>query len=395
MILEAGQVIHPPLVAHVIHHLVIGGLENGLVNLINHLPEDRYRHAVVCMTDYSEFRNRIVRKDVQVYAMNKRAGQDYAVRLRLYRLFRSIKPDLLHSRNLTALDSLLPAALAGVPRRLHGEHGRDEHDPFGVNRKLQWLRKLRRPLIDHYVPLSTDIELYLRERIGVPERKITRIYNGVDTNLFRPGGQGRSPLPGNQFSDPNLFIIGTVGRMQPVKDPCNLVRALLTLFDQFPQARKRVRLVMVGNGPLRPEIEAMIQAAGAADIVWLPGARHDVAEILRGLDLFVLPSLAEGISNTILEAMASGLPVVATCVGGNPELVEASITGQLVPPREPTAMASAIRLYLENRSLGRAHGEKARTRVESCFSLPTMVSKYMALYDWMLRDKAARSMSKG
>ena len=369
----------PPLIAHVIHHLVIGGLENGLVNLINRIPPHRYRHAIVCMTDYSDFSLRIRRDDVQIFSMNKKLGQDFGVYGRLYELFRRIRPDVVHSRNLTAMDSLMPAALSGVPVRIHGEHGRDQFDTEGKNRKYRWLRRLHRPMISHYVALSKDLERYLREAIGVPQERITQIYNGVDIDLFHSSPDGREAI--GPYSDPGYFIVGTVGRMQPVKDQVTLVRAMIELWRSDESARKWLRLALVGDGPLRAEIEALLRRENATDLVWLAGARDDVPRIMRGLDLFVLPSLAEGVSNTLLEAMASGLPVVATRVGGNPELMEECRSGMLVPTADPHAMAAAIREYYLNRDMARRQGALAREIAGRRFGLDVMVTNYLNLYD--------------
>ena len=369
----------PPLIAHVIHHLVIGGLENGLVNLINRMPPHRYRHAVVCMTDYSDFSRRIRREGVQIFAMNKKMGWDFGAQRRLYRLFRELSPDVVHSRNLTALDSLLPATLAGVRFRIHGEHGRDQFDPEGKNPKYRWLRRLHRPMIGHYVALSKDLERYLREAIGVPQERITQIYNGVDTELFRPPRNGREAI--GPFSDPGLFVVGTVGRLQPVKDQLTLVRAMIELWRSDASARARLRLVLVGDGPLRAEIQGLLGQANSTDYAWLAGARDDVPRMMQGLDLFVLPSIAEGVSNTLLEAMASGLPVVATRVGGNPELVEAGKSGTLAPSADAGAMAGAIREYWMDRDRARREGAQAREIAVRRFGLDVMVANYLNLYD--------------
>src|ERR1700682_2918552 len=126
----------PPLIVHVIHHLVIGGMENGIVNLINRLPADQYRHAIVCMDDYSDFRKRITREAVAVYAMHKRELSHVRLYGRLFQLFKKLRPALVHSRNLSGLDSLLPAFLAGVPVRIHGEHGWDMIDVQRKKRRL-------------------------------------------------------------------------------------------------------------------------------------------------------------------------------------------------------------------------------------------------------------------
>jgi len=362
---------------------VIGGLENGLVNLINRIPPHRYRHAIVCMTDYSDFSLRIRREDVQIFSMNKKLGKDVAVYGRLYELFRRIRPDVVHSRNLTAMDSLLPAMLSGVPVRIHGEHGRDQFDTEGKNRKYRWLRRLHRPMVSHYVALSKDLEGYLRKAIGVPQRRITQIYNGVDIDLFHPSPDGREAM--GPYSDPGHFVVGTVGRMQPVKDQVTLVRAMIELWRSDESLRKWLRLALVGDGPLRAEIEELLRRENATGLVWLAGARDDVAQLMRGLDLFVLPSLAEGVSNTLLEAMASGLPVVATRVGGNPELMEEGRSGMLVPPADPHAMAAAIREYCLNREMARRQGVLARKIAGRRFGLDVMVNNYLDLYDGLSR----------
>jgi sugar transferase (PEP-CTERM/EpsH1 system associated) len=375
---------NPPLVAHVIYRLGVGGLENGLVNLIDRMPRDRYRHAVICLKDATGFRRRLA-ADVPIYELQRREGQDFRLYWRLYRLLRRLRPAIVHTRNLAALECQFPAWLAGVPARVHGEHGWDVFDPDGGNRKYQWLRRMFRVFVQRYIPLSRHLEWYLRERVKVPEGRITRICNGVDTKVFQPGPDGRLPIAGCPFgAGEGLVFVGTVGRMHGVKDQINLVRGFLKLLERRPELRERVRLVLVGDGPLRSEAEAVLRAAGAGRLAWLPGERGDVADILRGLDIFVLPSRAEGISNTILEAMATGLPVIATEVGGNPELVADGVSGRLVPKADPVAMAAALLDYLDRPHKIRVHGEAGLERVRECFSLDGMVGRYMAVYGELL-----------
>ena len=176
------------LIAHVIHRLDVGGMENGLVNLINHMPSDRYRHAIICLTDATRFEDRIERNDVEVFSLHKRAGHDWGLYVRLWRLFRRLKPDVVHTRNLAALEAVLPAAWAGVPVRIHGEHGRDVEDIDGTKRKYQWLRRVLAPLVHRFIALSQDLESYLLNTVGVPNEssKVVRIINGVDVEKFRP-----------------------------------------------------------------------------------------------------------------------------------------------------------------------------------------------------------------
>lgn len=373
-----------PLIAHVIFRLGVGGLENGVVNLINRLPADRYRHAVVCLTDATDFRRRIERPDVTIHELHRRPGQDLRLPLTQFRLFRALRPAIVHTRNLAAIESQVPAWLAGVPGRVHSEHGWDVFDPDGMSRKYQWLRRAHRPFVHRFVGLSGQLVAYLRDRVGVPPGRLLHICNGVDTVRFAPAASGPTPIPGCPFDAGRFLLIGTVGRMHGVKDQLTLTRAFLHLIEADPIAAARARLVMVGDGPLRAQAQALLESRGAADLAWLPGERGDVPELLRALDLFVLPSQAEGISNTILEAMASGLPVVATAVGGNPELVVEGECGRLVRPCDPVAMAQAFAAYLHDREMLRAHGAAARRRVQSQFGIDTMVRGYQDLYDGLL-----------
>jgi sugar transferase (PEP-CTERM/EpsH1 system associated) len=367
----------------------VGGLENGLVNLINRIPVQRFRHAIICLTDHSEFRRRIERTDVPVFCLNKPHGNSPITQFRLWRLLRQLRPDIIHTRNLAALEGMLPAALAGVPARIHGEHGRDVEDLDGSNRKYQILRRLFRPFVHEYIALSKDLERYLHDQIRVPAAKIVQVYNGVDTELFHPAWGGREPLPCPEFAPHDAFVIGTVGRMQKVKDQLTLARAFIMLLKMVPPKGRALRLVMVGDGILREQVAHVLSQAGADALVWLAGERADVPQIMRGLDLFVLPSLAEGVSNTILEAMASGLPVVATAVGGNPELVDEGYTGHLVSPADPQAMAQAMfRLYSDAGEC-RREGDAARLVAERRFSMGAMVRSYLAIYDRMLKRQRA------
>jgi sugar transferase (PEP-CTERM/EpsH1 system associated) len=375
-----------PLIAHVIYRLGIGGLENGLVNLINHLPEDKYRHAIVCLTEATEFKQRLGFK-VPIYELGKKAGHDFGLYLRLWRLFREIEPTIVHTRNLAALECQLPAYLAGVPIRIHGEHGWDVFDPQGRNRKYLWLRRAFRPFIHRYVPLSREIEDYLVHRVKVPPAKIVRICNGVDTKLFHPPTSGREPIPGCPFTDSELVLIGTVGRMHGVKDQPTLVRAFIAMLESCPELKAKARLILVGDGPLRAECRNLLAQAGFSDLAWLPGERDDIPSVLRGLDIFVLPSQAEGISNTILEAMATGLPVIATDVGGNWELIESGVNGTLVPPADPSSLAKALIDYLRNVRLRAVHGRTGRQIAEARFSLAAMVGAYRAAYEDLLSER--------
>lgn len=382
-----------PLVAHVVFRFDVGGLENGVVNLINHLPQDAYRHAVISLTEVTDFRKRVVRDDVQFFALEKAPGHTLWLYPRLFRLFRELDPAIVHTRNLAALEVVVPAWAARVAVRVHGEHGRDIGDLDGSSRKYQYLRRGYRPFVTHYIALSRDLEHYLTAQVGVAPAKVAQIYNGVDMQRFSRA-ERRQPILGCPFSDPGLWLIGTVGRMQVVKNQTLLVRAFVHALERFPALRSRLRLVMIGDGPLRSEAQALLDQAGLAELAWLPGERNDVPEVLRGLDCFVLPSLAEGVSNTILEAMSSGLPVIATDVGGNRELVEAGRSGELVPVDDCPAMAKAMADYANSPARARAAGAVGQALVADRFSLESMARNYRDLYDRLLWSRNGMAGAK-
>lgn len=372
----------PPLVAHLIYRLDIGGLETLLVDTINRMPAGHYRHAVICLTDYTDFAQRITRPGVELFALHKPAGLALGTHADLFRLLKKMKPDVLHTYNLGTVEYAATAWAAGVPIRVHAEHGRDARDPQGINPKHNLLRRLLAPFIDRYVPVSRDLRGWLERVVRIPAHKLQLIDNGVDTERFHhEGALGAEAWQ----DDPDAFVIGTVGRLQDVKDQATLIDAFAHLRTLVPEAR--LRLVLVGDGPLRAQLETRVRGHGLADSVCFAGPRSDVAPVMRSFSLFALSSIAEGTPVTLLEAMASGLPVVATAVGGIPDLVEQGVSGTLVPPKDPQALAAAIAPYVRERALARRHGAAGRERVEQQYSMQAMLAAYVALYDELCQTK--------
>ncbi len=320
--------MRPLVVAHVVRSLEVGGLENGVVNVANAGASD-IRHVIVCLRRVGALRARLA-VNVDLVSLDRGEGHDVMGFVRLVRLLRRLGPVIVHSRNWTAFDAIPAARLAGVPLIVHGEHGRDIVDPEG-----------REPTA-------------ARAALGLP----------IDS-----------------------LVVGTVGRLDPVKGQADLLRA----FSRVRGHNRRAILVVVGDGPCRDELIALSASLGLAGHVHLLGERHDIPRILQALDTFVLPSIAEGISNTLLEAMASGLPVVATRVGGNPELVDDGVSGILVPPRDQEALAEAVGAYLRDPGLRALHGASARQRTVACFSLERMTSSYLALYRQLTAHRFQKS----
>jgi len=369
-------------IVHIVHRFDTGGMENGMVNLFNTLSPDRYRHTVVALTDYGDFRQRITAQPVEFHALHRAPGHGFGWTVRLWKLLRSLKPDLVHTRNLAALEAQFVAAAAGIRATVHGEHGRDVFDLYGQNWKYNLLRRAAKPFVSNYIAVSQDLETWLRLAIRVPPRKLHHIYNGVDSEKFHPR-EGARPA----FAHPDSIVFGSVGRMVAVKDYPTLTRAFIQLVRQQPERAARARLVIVGEGPARKICLDLLQAAGLAHLAWMPGVRDDIADIMQVLDVFVLPSKNEGISNTILEALASGLPVIATAVGGNLELVEEGVNGMLVQPGDVGGMAQALLAYLDAPARIAEHGAHARQHAVQRFSIPVMAEAYSLVYELTLGRK--------
>lgn len=369
----------PLHIVHLVWSFRTGGLENGVVNLINQLDHSRFRHSIVCLTDYDpQFYSRIQHPAVSIYSLHRKPGKDLRSYWRCYKLLKTLQPDICHSRNLAALEYQLPAWLAGVPYRIHGEHGWDVGDLAGSNQKYVMLKRLFRPLISQYISLSHEGADYLRHQVKVPQHKLHIICNGVDTGKFSAAVATPELLP--EAIRHASVIFGSIGRMAEVKNHTLLADAFIRLCQQHPAFREQIALVIIGDGPFRQPIQQKLEQAGLADRCWLPGNRDDIALLMPCFSAFVLPSLAEGISNTILEAMACNVPVIASKVGGNPELVTEGVTGWLFPNNDKAALIARLQQCAQQPDLLKRLGHQARLRAEHQFSLQQMASRYAGLY---------------
>lgn len=366
-------------IVHVVYSFGIGGLENVIVQLINRLPHDLFEHVVLSLTTIGDSRARIQRSDVQFIALNKQPGHAVPLYPRIWQLFRQLRPDVVHTCNLAALEVVPLAWLAGVPLRIHAEHGWDAHDPRGESVRYQRVRRLYRPFVSQYVAVSADIDRYLAQRIHVTPGRRSLIANGVDTDRFSPAVAPAQVPQDCPFQPRQHWLVGTVGRLQTVKNQPLLARAFVRLLEQHPQAAARARLVIVGDGPLRSDVYSVLHQAGRADLAWVPGARDDIPDLLRALDCFVLPSQAEGTSCTLQEAMATALPVIATAVGGTPALLSHGETGRLIPSDDVDALARGMWECFEAPEAATQMGRRAREAIIVDHGVQAMIERYQGL----------------
>ena len=382
-----------PLVVHIIYTLSTGGLENGLVNIINRSPPGRYRHVIICLTMADDFAQRITVPDVEIIELHKREGHDFHCYWKLWKLLRRLRPDVIHSRNMAALEAQLCGIGMGNVKRVHGEHGREINDLDGSNWKYLLFRKFMRMFIHQYIAVSMDLESWLIKTVGVRHDRVRQIYNGVDHDRFTPETvKPLALLPQRWQELDGILVAGTVGRLTPVKDQQLLLRAVAQLRVDHPELGGRLGLMIVGDGPLRSILTQLTEQLALQDVVWLTGDRDDVPGLLQAMDVFVLPSLGEGISNTVLEAMASGRPVIASAVGGNIELVEEGFNGSLVPTGDVQALSNALAALLRNDNERARQGLNARQRVCSHFDWDRTVDAYLGVYDELLGRSTVQSL---
>jgi sugar transferase (PEP-CTERM/EpsH1 system associated) len=359
-------------IAHVTGWLHFAGKENGIVNLVNGLDPEIFENYIFTFVKDGPLTARINPACCRVVELGEKLGGDYRLYFKLAKAFRQHRIHIAHTHSwATLLEGVIGAKLARVPIIIHGEHGTMKTD----TKMHIYLQRLLWHTTDQVLSVSEVLRENLHTTIGFPKERIRVIANGVELSRFQSSRNGvdykaRLGLP------PEALTFGTVGRLVPVKAYPILLKASKLVFQQIPQAH----LLIVGEGPLNDVLLQMVRKYDMADRVRFLGWRPDVPEILKALEVYVLASESEGMSNTILEAMASGLPVVATAVGGNPELVVEGETGLLVPPYHPRALASAVTKLLQDPARRLMMGEAGRHRIEKEFSLETMVRNYANLY---------------
>lgn len=358
----------PLHIQHVVLSLQPGGLENGVVNVVNRLAPERFRSSVACLRHGGEFVARL-QANTPVHELGWQGGNDWRLALRLARLFRTTRPDIVHTRNVEAFYYGFAAAkLAGIDCLIHSEHGRNFDDRplrFHVQR---WMTRHT----DAVFTVSRQLKDDLVHHTGIPAQRVQVLANGVD--LARFGVADREQVRAALGLRPTETVIGSVGRLVPVKNYPLLLQAFAALQNSDAV------LVLVGAGPERASLEQQAQALGIAPRVRFLGHRDDVTQLMAAFDVFVLPSLNEGMSNTLLEAMASGVACVASNVGGNPDLIVHGEDGCLFESEDLATLTALLGALCRDAGRRAALGAAARRRIEREFSIDAMIARYERLY---------------
>jgi sugar transferase (PEP-CTERM/EpsH1 system associated) len=380
----------PIRIMHVVNNLGKGGLENGLVNLIERMDPGRFTHVVCTVRGLGPNADRLPRERVDVVALGDAASTSRFQTPALVRNIRRFGPDIVHSRNWGAIEAVFAGRLSGRAV-IHSEHGLEAEAGANEPRRRAYLRRLAFETADRVVSVSWQLRDLHAGRTGFPARKIAVIHNGVDRSRFFPDAETRRRVREELGIRDTELCIGCVANLLPVKDHTTLLEAVGSLSAQ----QGDWRLLLIGEGPERARLESFIsQRTGLGQRVSLLGSSSRVPELLRAMDVFVLPSVAEGMNNSLLEAMASGLAVVASDIGGNPEVVIAGESGMLFPAGDARTLGRHLVQLQTDPALRLQLAQGAVQRADQQFSIHSMVQAYEQLY-WSLRPAGVPVLSAG
>jgi len=346
-------------------------MENGIINVANRLPRDRYKVSLCALDSSETFSERFEAKDAEFYLVPpKRAGIDWSLIPRLAKVFRRSGADVIHSHNWgTFLYAVLAAKRARVPI-IHGEHGKNPGELEGEGRFKRLAKSVLGKRVDRVVTVSREIATEWAA-YGIPSSKIVNIPNGVDESRFRPRTDGREQR--RRYGLPEkAFIVGSIGRLDELKNYDVLIEALAMMAGDHPD----VCVALLGDGPRMEHLRAMAARLGVQDRTYFLGRHPDPENFLAALDVFALPSKTEGMSNVVLEAMASGLPLICANLPCHGEVFEAGKEGVTVDPCDPAGWAAEIGRLQHSVEILSALAESARRKVLQRFGLVRMVNDY-------------------
>lgn len=370
-----------PGLAYVVNSLHPGGTEKLVVEMSLAFAAE-FDLSVFCLDEPGLWAGRLRERGIPVYGLWRQPGLDMAMPVRLARHFRQHRTRIVHAHQCTPwFYAALARLLYPAPRLLLEEHGR--FFPEVKNWKRAWFNRwIIKPLTHRVVAVSKDIRERLRRYEGLQDQAISVVYNGVAPEPPLDAVT-RTALRREWGFTPEDFVIGTVGRFDPIKNLPLLVNSLARAGAEAPN----IRGLLVGDGPESGATRALIEHLKLTDRVRLTGFREDARALVQCMNLFVLSSFSEGSSMALLEAIAAGVPVAVTAVGGNPEVVVKDRTGWVAPSDSVEALTAALLEAVNDPEKRQAFARAGRQRFEDCFTFDRMIETYRNLY----RDLLAKT----
>jgi len=367
----------PVRVLHVLNRLDRGGTELIVLKVMDGLSKGPFEHRLASLRGSDpDFQQASLPGGELLKAGTESRDFQFPI-FRLVRMMRAYRPHIVHSRNWGAIEAIPAARLAGVPVAIHSEHGYELDMLGGLPNRRRIFRRAAYAMADAVFAVTRELRDYHAKQAWISSQRIRVVYNGVDTQRFCPHPHLRDVARKRFGLPPNRFIVGAVGRMVPIKDHATLLRAV----DLLAQRNFDAHVLFVGSGPeleRTQKLAASFQALSGR--VTFAGVSDEVSAMLHALDAFAQPSISEGMSNTLLEAMATALPVIATAVGGNNEVIDNGQSGWLIRTGDHEALASILMRLASEADLRRSYGAAARQRIVERFSLDRMLNDYKELY---------------
>lgn len=357
--------------------MVAAGMETVVAYLVRGLAARGHEVGVTCLESVGELGETMIAEGHRVSVVRLPGVRTNFFPRALESWFRELRPDVVHTHNGVWLKGARAARRSGRIPVVNTLHGTDGDEPWYVGP----YSRLAAAHTATVAVVSGNLVTYLRQ-LGVPQHRIIVVANGVSTERFRPGERAPAWRPALDIPADHV-VIGNVARFRAVKNHALLIEAFAKLRATVPAT-----LVLVGEGPMRDAIEARVDALGIREHVRMLGLADDTAPIYRELDLFVLSSFSEGTSMSILEAMASGVPVIATAVGGTPALVRHGECAVLTPSGDVDAMAEAMRELCDDEGRRAALSRAGRACVEASHGAASMIDRYEAIYDALVGARA-------
>jgi len=361
-------------VLHIIPNLGTGGAERLVVNLVKSFDKDRFDVAVCILYPKSgtTFEKHLEKSEIPIYYLGKHKGLDLRMIPRLYRLFQDFKPLSVQRY------ALIPLILCRIPARFHTVHSIAQKEVDAPGKIVHRLAFHMGGVIP--VSISQEVARTVEKLYKV---RTPIIYNGIPTKHFQSTEEARSIWRKKEGIKSSEVVFLHIGSFSPQKNH----RLLVEAFAQATKKRSDLKLLLVGDGELRPDIEKIVREKRLEQNIHFLGLRQDISELLSACDIFILSSNYEGVPMTILEAMAAGKPVIATAVGGVPEVVKDGISGLLVPPQDIQALSNAMVRLADDSSLREGMGKEGRKRALEWFDINLIVRQYEELYLKVLGDK--------
>jgi sugar transferase (PEP-CTERM/EpsH1 system associated) len=373
---------------HVLDRLNIGGTEKAVLKLIEGMNEDLFEHYMCTLRESSILADKWKSGPTLLNLGGEGSNFQFNVP-RLVKVMRAIRPAIVHSRNWGAIEAVIAARLAGVRAVVHSEHGYELDMQPGLPLRRRLLRHLAYRMASRVATVTHDLKTYHAAQAWWRPERIRVLYNGVNLDEFKSQRQSCEAMRQQLGIPQHALVLGSVGRMVRLKDFVTLLKAASLLATQIPD----LYVVLVGSGPELSKLQQFVASSPElSGRVIFPGMLDRVADALNTMDIFVLPSLMEGMSNTLLEAMAVGLPLVATRVGGNVEVVAEGRCGFLFTPEDVHGLAGLLRTLLRDAPLRAEFAKAARERAVTDFSLQAMVRRYRDLYIELALRGAGRTI---